>query len=270
MWGTLKKKGQLVTGEIHLWVRGKGTSTVPLEYTANLTEANEDALKKIASRAIEDLTGGPPKGPVHIRAGSVAGQVFIDGQPIGALKGGEGSFMVPSGPHKITVKALDFADSEAQVLVKPTQTPAEVSLTMVPQATSTGTNWKRIGGFGALGVGVVFAVVGVASSVEVNSVNNDPNYQKYRMIQGSSPDVCSTAQNDHANTGLAQSVTSLCSKGKTFQALQIASYPIAAVAGGVGIFLVATSGKGAPKRTGLQLDPQVGPGIGKLDLSYTW
>ncbi len=270
VWGTLKKKGQLVTGEVHLWVRGKGTSTVPIEYTGNLTEANKEALRKIAAQTIDHLTGGPPKGPIHIRAGNVAGQVFIDGQPIGALKSGDGSFMVPSGPHKVTVKALGFADSESQVLIKPTPVPAEVSLTMVAQADATGVNWKRIGGFGALGVGVVFAIVGVAASVEVNGVNSDPNYQKYRMLNGSSQDVCATASSDKVNTGLASTVSSLCSKGKMFQALQIASYPIAAVAGGVGIFLIATSGRFAPKRSGLQIDPQVGPGIGKLDLSYTW
>jgi hypothetical protein len=54
-----------------------------------------------------------------------------------------------------------------------------------------------------------------------------------------------------------------------YQTLQIVSFPIAAVAAGVGIFLVATSPKSAPK-TGLKIDPQVGPGIGKLDLSYTF
>jgi hypothetical protein len=32
---------------------------------------------------------------------------------------------------------------------------------------------------------------------------------------------------------------------------------------------VATSNKPAAK-TGLQVSPVVGPGIGKLDLSYTW
>jgi hypothetical protein len=269
VWGSLKKKGQLVKGEIHLWVRGKGTSTVPLEYTANLTEANEEALRKIAEHSMEELTGGAPKGPVHIRAGDVAGQVFIDGQPIGALKSGDANFMVPSGTHKVTVKAVGYLDSDAQVVVKPTQVPAEVSLTMVAEPITAGMNWKRVAGFGALGVGVVFAVVGIASSVEVNSVNSDPNYQKYRMDNPSSTDVCTTAATDHVNTGLASNVTSLCSKGKTFQTLQIASYPIAAVAGGVGIFLIATS-RGAPQKTGLQLDPQVGPGIGKLDLKYTW
>jgi hypothetical protein len=272
VWGTLKKKGQQVAGEIHLWVRGKGTSTVPLEYTANLTEANEEALKKIAVQSMDQLTGGSPKGPLHVRAGNVSAQVFLDGSPVGALKNGDGTFMVPSGPHKVTVKALGYADIESQVVVKPTTTPAEVSFTMVARADGGGANWKRIAGFGALGVGVVFTAVGIASSVQVSSVNNDASYTQYRTLDGSSSDVCSDAAANKLNPGLATTVTSLCSKGKTFQALQIASYPIAAVAGGVGIFLIATSGRGgvSKPRTGLQVDPQLGPGVGKLDLSYTW
>src|SRR6185437_7602483 len=51
VWGSIKKKGQIVSGQVPMWVRGKGTSNAPVEYTANLTEANEEALKKIASHA---------------------------------------------------------------------------------------------------------------------------------------------------------------------------------------------------------------------------
>ncbi len=101
MWGTLNKKGGTVSGAVHLWVRGKGTSSQALEYSTNLTESNDDALKRIAGDAIAQLTGGAPKGGIHLRVGTVAGQVFVDGQPVGALKAGDGSFMVPSGPHKI-------------------------------------------------------------------------------------------------------------------------------------------------------------------------
>src|SRR5215475_4228802 len=42
VWGTLKKKGNAVVGEVHLWVRGKGTSSHPIEYSSNLTEPNDE------------------------------------------------------------------------------------------------------------------------------------------------------------------------------------------------------------------------------------
>ena len=48
VWGTIKKKAGIVRGDVHLWVRGKGTSNQALEYSANLTEANDESLKKIA------------------------------------------------------------------------------------------------------------------------------------------------------------------------------------------------------------------------------
>jgi hypothetical protein len=270
VWGTLKKKGNSVVGEVHLWVRGKGTSNWPLEYSSNLTEAYDDALKRIANEALTQVTGGPPKGGVHVRAGNVSGQVFIDQQPVGALKGGEGSFMVPSGSHKVTVKAVGFADAESPVVVKPTGAPAEVNLALVPIAENASINWRRVGGIGALGLGVVAAVVGFVSVGEVAQAQSAIDL--VRKGQGnakpSSFDWCSDANTMPGAPG--GNLASACSKGKTFQTMQIAFFPIAAVAGGAGIYLIATSAKSAPRTAGLSVNPQLGPGAGKLDLSYTW
>jgi hypothetical protein len=276
VWGMLKKKGDRVSGDVHLWVRGKGTANWPVEYTSNLTEANDDALKRIASEAIGQLTGGPPKAGVHVRAGSAAGQVFIDGQPVGALKDGEGTFMVPAGAHKVTVKAAGYAEMESQVVVKATGAPTEVSLTMVALGNTTPLNWKRIGGFGALGVGVVVGIVGIVAAAKVNSVQGTVN--DARANQRSSVDVCSSGfitmyTGTHGSTPGSQ-LSDACSTGKSFQTLQIVSFPLAAIAGGLGIFLIATSDKTSDKpahrTSGFMVDPQVGPGGGKLDLSYTW
>ena len=68
------------------------------------------------------------------------------------------------------------------------------------------------------------------------------------------------------NAAAGHKIGDACSKGEgTFQTMQIVFFPLAAVAGGLGIYLVATSGKSAP-RTGFNVNPQVGPGNGKLDL----
>src|SRR5262249_10775999 len=137
------------------------------DYSSNLTESNDDSLKRIATEAITQLTGGPPKGGIHVRVGNAPGQVFLDGQPLGQLTNGEGTFMVPAGPHKVLVKAAGYSDMESQVVVKPTGTPVEVALTMVPTGSGVQLNWRRIGGFGAIGLGAVFAVVGFASMGQV-------------------------------------------------------------------------------------------------------
>jgi hypothetical protein len=269
VWGTLKKKDKksgMVIGQLNLWVRGKGTSKWPLEYSANLTDQNDDSLKRLAKEAIDNLTGGPPKGGIHVRAGNVAGQVFVDGQPIGALKNGEGTFMVPSGSHKVTVKAVGYADTESQVVVKPTGAPLELTLTLMATGDRTPMNWRKVGGFTALGLGVAAAAVGFASMAQVKSAqdalgNKDSGPASMEPL---SVDLCDDAH--AAKYGLA----SACSKGKTFQTVQIAMFPLAAVLGGVGIYLVATSGKSAPKTGGLQVTPLVGPNAGKLDLTYTF
>lgn len=263
VWGVIKKKGNNVSGDVHLWVRGKGTSNWALDYSANLTEANDDGLKRIAGDAVAQLTGGAPKGSIHVKVGNVPGQVFVDGQPVGALKGGEGTFMVGAGPHKVTVKAVGFSDTESQVVVKPNGPPTEVGLAMVATGDSSPVNWRKVGGFSAIGLGVVSAIVGFASMSQVSSAQGTIDTKRKSIPEPASFDWCSDA-NAQMN-----GITDACSKGKTFQTMQMVFFPLAAVAGGVGIYLVATSGKSAPK-TGLQFNPQVGPGIGKLDLSYTW
>jgi hypothetical protein len=265
VWGNLKKKGPNVAGEVHLWVRGKGTSNWALDYSANLTEAGDESLKRIATEAISQLTGGPPKGGIHVRAGNVPGQVFIDGQPVGALKNGEGTFMAPAGPHKVTIKALGYADLENQVVVKPTGAPVDVNLSMIATGDGAPINTRRWVGFGAIGLGVVSAVVGIVSATQVQSAQNtiDAVRKNPAHSQPSTFDWCSSSNAASVN------LSDACSKGKTFQTMEIVFFPLAAVAGGLGVYLVATSGKSAPK-TGLVVNPQFGPGGGKLDLSYTW
>ncbi len=266
VWGTIQKKGANVTGTLNFWVRGKGTSKVPVDYTANLTESTDDTLKRIAAQAINELTGGPPKGGIHVKAGDLQGQVFVDGQPLGALKSGDGTFTIPSGPHKITVKAPGYADVESQVVVKPTGAPTEVTLVPIQNEAKTPVNWRKVGGFASIGVGVAAGVVGLVGSLQVNSVRGDKVYTDYANTTVTN-NVCDTAK----TTGRTD-ITDLCNKGKAGELMQAILFPIAAVAAGVGVYLVATSAPSAakPAKTGFKFDPQVGLNSGKLDITYTW
>jgi hypothetical protein len=273
VWGTIEKKGANVKGTLNFWVRGKGTSKVPIDYTSNLTDSTDDTLRRIAAGAINELTGGPPKGGVHVKAGDVQGQVFVDGQPLGALKNGDGSFMIPSGPHKITVKAQGYADAESQVVIKPTGAATELTLVPIPMEVKTTVNWRKVGGFAAIGVGVAAGVVGIVGSLQVNSAANDPAYKAYadntvtNDVCASSGATADPAFPHHPDT----TVAGLCSKGKTGELLQAIMFPVAAVAGGLGIYLVATSSSAPkPPKTGFKFDPRVGLDGGKLDVTYTW
>lgn len=275
IWGTIqKKKDNTIKGEVSLWVRGKGAVKVPLDYTANLTEANDDALKKIATDTVTQLTGGPPKGGVKIKAGSVQGQCFADGKPLGALKNGEGTFMIPSGTHKITVRAQGYADAETQVVIKPTGSATEVSLTLFPAEAKSNTNWKRIGGFGLIGVGAGLGVVGLVQSLKVSSLESEHNDPKgdmyaYRRVHNKVGNVCDFAKTDTTDPNSTK-IAGYCNDASGPQLLQAVFYPLAAVAVGAGAFLVATSGGKKPAKTGLTWVPQAGPGGAKLDVIYAW
>ncbi len=270
VWGTIQKKGANVNGTLNFWVRGKGTSKVPVDYTSNLTESSDETLKKIAAQAITELTGGPPKGGVHIKAGDLQGQVFVDGQPLGALKNGNGTFTIPSGSHKITVKAQGYADSESEVVVKPTGAPAEVTLVPIANEAKTAVNWRKVGGFAALGVGVGLGVVGLVSSIKVNATNtNENNVEEQKgvlyTLRKNNPNASNAC--DFAKTTQEKDACG----AQTFQTMQVIFYPLAAVAGGLGIYLLATSpSTSKPAATGFKFDPQIGLDGGKLDVTYTW
>jgi len=282
VWGVLSKtKGGNVVGELSFWVRGKGTTTHKVEYSANLTEPQDEGLKKVATEAIMKLTDGPPKGEVKVSAGGIAGQVFVDGQPLGALTGGQGSFFVPSGKHEVIVKAPGYADMVSEIMVKPTA-PTDVTVVPVVVGEKTPTNWKRIGGFVALGAGVGFGAVGVLGSAQVNGLNKDANYSAFRQRYATTANVCDVASGvDKTSTTVGgapplsdsdkQTITkNYCEPGSTAQLLQLVFYPLAAIAAGAGIFLVATSGTRAKEKPtmGLVVLPQVNRTGVKVDVGF--
>ncbi|HZF52140.1 MAG TPA: hypothetical protein VE093_25980 [Polyangiaceae bacterium] len=278
VWGIIKKKGNNVVGDIHLWTRGQGTTKTTVEYSANLTEPNDDALRQIARSTLDELTGGPPKGTVHVKAGKdVAGQVFIDGKPVGALVAGEGKFPFAAGQRKVVVKAPGFSSVESPVSIK-AQGTSEVVVSLVPIAEESTTDWRRIGGFIGIGAGVALATGGIVSGVKVLSIQKDfDEFLRSEKNKGVSdeyaraPDVCVVAR-DKPTTTRAGDVTTACDQASTFELLQFVLYPLAAVSAGAGVYLLMTSGKqgGSENKTGWTVQPYVGTESGKLNLTYRW
>jgi hypothetical protein len=275
VWGVVDKKGEEIVGELHLWVRGKGSTQHALRYSANLTEPEDDALRKVALDSINELTGGAPKGSVLVKAGNVAGQVFLDGQPVGALANGQGTFSIGSGPHRVIVKAPGFADIESPVTVRP-NTTVELVLNPIPQAPEKPVDWRRIGGFVGVGLGVALTGAGVYSSLQVSSIQNDEKFDAYRAQFTSGVDVCDAAKkpNDFAQAGAgagSAEVVAMCDDAATFEMMQAVFYGVGAVTGGVGIYLLATSGEdeGTPK-TGLSVKPKIGRDSGSMNLQLTF
>ncbi|MFO0590619.1 MAG: carboxypeptidase-like regulatory domain-containing protein [Polyangiaceae bacterium] len=277
VWGLLDKKGENVAGELNYWVRGQGTNKVTLDYSANLTEANDEALKKVATDAITQLTGGPPKGQLHVKAGSVSGQVFVDGAPVGALTNGEGTFAVPSGQRRITVKAPGYGDAETTTVVKPTGT-VDVALNPQSSGDSKPLDFRKVGGFVGIGTGALLVGLGVVSSLQVNDaqtvLGTSPDGTNPRSKLRAGENACTVVTTDRTRFGAdAQKVTDACSKA-VFEPLQFVFYALGAAVGGTGLYLVATSSSAPPsdqktaKTTGWTLTPYVGPQGGGLEGSF--
>lgn len=276
VWGIIGKKGDAVSGDLNYWVRGQGTNKFHLDYPANLTEPNDEALKKVATDAITGLTGGPPKGQLHVKAGNVSGQVFVDGQPIGALTNGEGTFSVASGPRKITVKAAGFNDVETTTVVKPTGT---VDVALNPQAIgeSKPTDFRKVGGYVGLGAGALLVGLGVVSTLQVNDAQTAMGTSKANPgFRGDveKGDLCSgtyDSRSNGANFTTPPAAMELCSKASVFQPLQFVFYALGAAVGGTGLYLLATSGTSGPApktATGWTFTPSAGPQGGGLQARY--
>jgi hypothetical protein len=272
VWGVLGKgKSNNVEGELSFWVRGKGTTTYKLNYSANLTEAQDEALKKVAMDAILKLTDGPPKGEVKISAGGINAQVFVDGQPMGALTAGQGTIFVASGKHQLVVKAPGYADMTSDITVKP-NSPTDVTVVPVAVGEKKPINWRLIGGIGAVAAGVGLGVGGLVKSLEVNNLNKSEDWVGFRNQFESDANICEVATGGTVPSGVdGDRVKELCAQADTAQTMQIILYPLAGIAAGAGIFLIATSGiaKGKPK-TGWMVLPQFGPTGGKVDVGFSF
>jgi hypothetical protein len=287
IWGVIQKKGPNIQGDVYLWARGQGTSKVSVSYSSNLTEANDDALRRIANNAITELTGGPPKGSLHVKAGNISGEVFVDGLGVGALQGGQGTFVIPSGNHRVTVKADGYADGESTVLVRPTGPAAEVTISLVPLPAGPPVNWKRIGGFSALGLGVAFGAIGLYGSIKIIDLNKTANQGEnggpkspmflYRQHVGTKvSSVCAYALDNPSTEEPIKTqrdaTLGLCKDAEAPTILQIVFYPLAAIAGGVGAYLIGTSSSSdKATTTGFRIaPPEAGPGGAKFNVVYTW
>ncbi|WP_437576518.1 PEGA domain-containing protein [Sorangium sp. So ce887] len=275
LWGVLRKSDTNVEGALHLWTRGKPATSVPVKHSANLTEANDEPLRKIAADAIAALTGGPPEGSLRVRTGAAQASVLIDGKPVGNVQNGEATFTVTAGPHRVRVKSSGFLDSEASVVVLPVAT-TDVALSQMPAEPSQ-SNWKRVGGFIGLGAGAVFGTVAVISSVQVASIQSDPRYTAYRgLFLTGVEDVCAPAQREAirgditADARTADAGIRLCERTDTFMGLQYVFYPLAVVSAGLGAYLLVTSDSRSGERTGWTVQPSVGLGAGGLDVTYRW
>jgi len=275
--------GKTVVGSVSFFERGKGTNKAPVRYSSNLTDANGDALVKIANDVVAAITGGSPKGALRITTQGVAAQLYVDGQASGALPADGKTIQLSSGRHTVVARAPGHADAEMTVVIKPAST-IEVSLKMEEVGESKPTDARMIGGFIGLGIGVAAGAVGLWGALEVNKVRNDEQFEGYagqfpENDEFGEVDVCEKAgegieAKSAIGTASAAKVNDLCSKAATGEIVQAITFPIAAVAAGAGAYLLGTSSLFADgEDTGVtpsawSIQPMIGPRVQRVQLTY--
>jgi len=275
------KSEQTVSGTLNFFVRGKGTNQVPIEYSANLSDPTDDALIQVATKAVADATGGTPKGALTLSTGGVAGQLFVDDKPMGALPAEGGTFQLSTGRHHIVVKSPGYADAETSVVVQPATT-IEASLTMVEAEDSAPLDLRMIFGISAVVVGAGAGAVGLWQALEVNSVRDDGTWLRVQEKVPTNKDVCEVAASGDPIDGVAASdygtITSMCDKASTAEILQAVMFPLAAVSVGVGAYLLGTSslvgGDGDDADDddvqAWTVQPLIGPRVQAVTVTYTF
>jgi hypothetical protein len=272
--------GKAVVGSVNFFERGKGTNKAPVRYSANLKDANDDALIKIATEVVAAITGGPPKGALRVTTTGVAGQLYIDGEPLGALPGDGMTVQLAAGKHTVVARAAGHADAEMTVVIKPGST-IEIALKLEKVGESRPTDARMMGGFIGVGLGVAAGAVGLWGALEVNKVRTDDQYEGYRkQFSGETvDDVCVLAGEGREapsafGAASAAKVQGLCSKAKTGELVQAIAFPVAAIAAGAGAYLLGTSslfsdGKSDDQSdAGWSIEPTIGPTLQQVSVTY--
>jgi hypothetical protein len=282
VWGTLKKlPKQQVTAHLSFWEHGSSPRDTTLTYSANLNDAADDALYRIASKAVNDLLG-PAEGTLVVRARNLNGQVFINDSPKGKLVQGRAELTVPAGEANVRVTIDGHRDSLATVRVPPggnAEVKLEPVLTSMPQAADRNRDLSpvgppargsRVAGYTVLGIGAAVAVVGGVLWYVSYSQQGDQNYEAYRAVVPKGQDPCKTAENDRR-----QDIQDLCSQNQVTRVLAFTLTPVGLVMAGVAGVLLATGSsqpEHARRAPSVRVTPLVGVGPrgGQLDLRLSF
>ncbi len=105
IWGTLARgqRGE-VSVELHMWRRGDAALIASAAYSDVLSDSNDPRLRAIAKTLLEKLTETQTTGVVLIAAGTLEGDVIVDGVARGSLKDGRARVVVSEGTHTFEVR----------------------------------------------------------------------------------------------------------------------------------------------------------------------
>jgi hypothetical protein len=295
-WGIVSKApNKQVNADVHLWQRGKPDSIVRETFSDSVKDPNDEALKGIASRVFEKLTGGSPAaatggsalGAVAIHAGGDAtGDVFVDNKRVGHVDNGEGRLELKPGTHVIELRARTFKPARHTVTVT-AGGETSATLAMVPEASTAvpppvepegSGSGRKILGWTLVGVGAVAGVVAVVEAVRWSSLQGKLDEDRKGVDGRGNYDVATVGVSDPCNhdTPAAKSAcaTNKSAKSTSTIAWVTGGVSIAALGLGAVILLTGTPSKSASVSTQGSLKPRVlpyaGPKAGGVDLRWSF
>jgi hypothetical protein len=286
IWGTVRIKSKTqVVAQLRLWEDGKNKRELKLDYSSNLNDETDDTLLELAQGALSQLLG-ETKGTLSITAGSVDGQVTVNGQPAGSIRGGKAQLRVPAGKLRVRVKAPGYRDLRGSVVVPAGGT---ASLTLEPvaadqtapsetepppaqpeaEAAQPG-NARTVWGFASLGVGVAALATGTVFWVQSYGQTNDPVFERYVNQTPSDQDPCERARSDPS----AAEVVEICDANVTSRTMAYVMVPLGAGLTALGTMLLLSGDSGPSEKVaragGVRPLVSVGPTGGRLDLRATF
>jgi hypothetical protein len=286
IWGILSKQASphFVTADMHLWTRGQPDVSVKESYTDNLKDQNDDALRKIANRIFDRLTGGPASN-ITLHAGTADGVVIVDGEHRVTLQHGSATLVLRSGAHTIEVRATGFLpmhqnltvtggenqDVDVALVSEPPPPPPPSPSRSPQQISRARAEWGTLISGGILLVtGSALAIVFEAERSTLNADRSN-NYG----FENSIPTItnpCSVPNADNSSQ-----VSGGCTAHNVAQAVlipEIASLAAGGILATVGVVLLATDHRKEtpPQNTetgfsNLKITPGVGPQGASLGLS---
>ena len=147
---------------------------------------------------------------------------------------------------------------------------ADTDAASTDTAATDGADGKLIGGIAAVVLGAGALGMSIYATVRVGELNDDVGFQVYRSEVPISADACDMARDGVEVTApegaaTASATTSLCDEGDALTIMQAVGYPVAAIATGLGMYLLATSPTVTEGRR-VQVLPRVGFEGGGVDV----
>lgn len=290
IWGRLQRAGSDVVAHLRLWENGAQKRETTIRYSANLTDASDNALLSVARNAFDSLVGAA-KGKVLINAGDVNGDVLIDGHHAGSIKNGHAELSVSVGEHEIRIRAAGYHEAVGTATVNPGQSaqvtlvPTPVQSTQVTSGVGPGTgaaeqpsNFRKIAGYTGLGVGGAVVLAGgyfwLRSFLQMQ--NPSAGFKEYQAGLQPNQDACAEASKGTVIPGAASpaDVKSTCDSNARTKTLAFVLLPVGAVIAGVGTYLLLTDSSSSSEHTASALrflpDVAIGPHGGSINMNVAF